>query len=208
MNHPSTGPAYRKASAAPISLARQAGAFAVEFALVALFFFMMVFTIMEVARALYMWNTLQEVTRRAARAASVTDFTDATAMAKLRETAVFRKDSGELALGKPITDKHVRIDYLSMQHDSNSSSSKQAIPAASMPSCPTRNRLVCAKDSGDPGCIRLVRVRICAPGGGECTPVPYKTLLPLVDLPINYPVATSIVRAESLGYVPGAPMCN
>ena len=194
--------------AGPAPRARQAGVYAVEFAIVAFIFFVMVFTILEVSRALYMWNTLQEVTRRAARAASVTDFTDATAMDKLRYAAVFRNAAGGLAMGKPIGDKHVRIDYLSMQHVSNSSSSTTAIPAASLPGCPARNRLVCTKDSGDPSCIRLVRVRICQPGGAECTPIPYQTLFPLVSLPMTFPVATSIVRAESLGYVPGMPMCN
>ncbi|WP_426102207.1 TadE/TadG family type IV pilus assembly protein [Massilia sp. TSP1-1-2] len=188
--------------------ARQAGSFLLEFALLAMFFFVLVFTILEVARGLYMWNTLQEVTRRAARSASVTDFNDAAAMNALRQAAVFRDGPGELALGKPITDKHIRIDYMSMQHDSNSSSSMVSMPAAAMPSCPARNRVNCAKDNGDASCIRLIRVRICQPGGSECTPVPYEPLFPLVKLPMNYPVATTIVRAESLGYVPGSALCN
>ncbi len=187
---------------------RQRGAFAVEFALVALFFFTLVFTIIEVSRALYMWNTLQEVTRRAARAATVTDFSDAAAMDRIRQRAVFRDSAGGLTLGNPITDQHVRIDYLALQSDASSNLSQVPIAQASMPRCPARNRLVCTKDSGDAGCVRMVRVRICAPGAATCARVPYETLLPFVNFNMNYPVATTIMRAESLGYVAGDAMCN
>lgn len=188
---------------------RQAGAFALEFSLVVLVFFTIVLGILEVSRALYMWNTLQEVTRRAARSASVTDFTDSAALGALRQRAIFRNGAGTLTLGSPVTDAHVRIDYLALQNDGADGLKQVPIAPGALPGCPARNRLVCTANSGDPGCIRLVRVRICQPGGGsECTPVPYEPLLPLVELPITLPIATSIVRAETLGYVPGMPMCN
>ena len=191
------------------TLSRQAGAFAVEFSLVVLMFFLLIFSILEVSRALYMFNTLQEVTRRAARAASTTDFTDAAAMDRVRQRAVFRDSPGELALGAPVSDAHVRIDYLSLQTDSSNKLRQVPIASGAMPACPARNRLVCTGDSNDPSCVRLVRVRICAPdSGSECSAVPYETLLPLVSLPLKLPVATSIVRAETLGYVPGMPMCH
>ncbi len=187
----------------------QAGGYIVEFTMVALFFFGMVFTVIEVSRALFLWNTLQEVTRRAARAASVTDFSDPDAMKAIRRNAIFGPPDGKLTLGAPITEQYVRIDYVAMQTDPSGKITLVPIPPASMPGCPARNRVVCTKDSGDPSCVRLVRARICKPdGGGTCDTVPYQTLLPLVNLPITYPVATSIVRAESLGYTPGKPMCN
>ena len=46
---------------------RQQGAAAVEFALVALLFFTLLFGILEFGRMLYLYNTVQEVSRRAAR---------------------------------------------------------------------------------------------------------------------------------------------
>src|SRR4051812_15383650 len=50
---------------------REGGVYAVEFSLVALIFFVFVFGTIELSRAMYLFNTLQEVTRRAAAAAAV-----------------------------------------------------------------------------------------------------------------------------------------
>ncbi|UUZ47579.1 pilus assembly protein [Massilia sp. B-10] len=46
---------------------RSRGAIAVEFSLTALLFFTLIFGALEFARVMYIHNTLQEVTRRAAR---------------------------------------------------------------------------------------------------------------------------------------------
>ena len=185
---------------------RQAGAFTVELALVLFLFLAMVFTIIEVSRALYMWNTLQEVTRRAARSAATTNFKDGAAMTQLRREAIFRSTSGELAFGAPITDQHIVIDYMALTNQNGGGTTQMPIPHSDMPGCPVRNRIICSADSGDTSCVRFVRVRICQPGS-NCTPVPYKTMLPLVDLPLNLPMATTIVRAQSLGYAPGMAIC-
>jgi hypothetical protein len=50
---------------------RQKGLYIVEFALVAGLFFVLLFGIIEFARALFTWNTLTEATRRGARLAAV-----------------------------------------------------------------------------------------------------------------------------------------
>jgi hypothetical protein len=189
-------------------IARQAGTFAVEFGLIVIMFFTILFMIMELARVLYVWNTLQEVTRRAAREASVTDFSDANAMTQVRQNAVFRSSPGNLALSAPVTDDYIRIDYMSIQSETNSQMKKVKIPTSALPACPARNLVTCTAKSGDASCIRLVRVRICAPGGDECNPIPYQALFSLVQFPINLPKAETIVQAESLGYVPGTPMCK
>ena len=63
----------------------------------------------------------------------------------------------------------------------------------------------CTKESGDPNCIRTVRTRSCEPKGSACTPVPYQTLHPLVSFDMNFPMATTVMRAESFGYVEGMP---
>ena len=185
---------------------RQHGVFAVEFALVVIVFFVMVMGIIEVSRALYMWNTLQEVTRRAARAATTTDFSNAGAMGQLRRDAMFSGAKHNLAFGAPVTDEHIVIDYLSLQ--TGASGSKQVpIAPADMPACPARNRVICTADSNSPSCIRFVRVRVCKPNT-KCTPVPHETLVSVVKLPMNLPLSTTIMKAESLGYSSGMPMCD
>lgn len=55
----------------PILRTRQSGLVTVEFALIASLFFIILFGIIEFGRLLFTWNTLEEVTRRAARLAVV-----------------------------------------------------------------------------------------------------------------------------------------
>jgi hypothetical protein len=50
---------------------RQKGLYIVEFAFVAALFFVLLFGMIEFARALFVWNTLTEATRRGARLAAV-----------------------------------------------------------------------------------------------------------------------------------------
>ena len=83
--------------------ARQQGVAVVEFAVVALMLFLAFFGTIEVARALYMCNTLQEVTRRAATLAANTDFTSADAMQRVRERAVLRDSAGGLPFAEPVS---------------------------------------------------------------------------------------------------------
>jgi len=54
----------------------QRGAAAVEFALVSVAFFTLLFGIIEFGRLLYLWNTTAEATRRGARIAAVCDLND------------------------------------------------------------------------------------------------------------------------------------
>lgn len=54
-----------------INKQQQKGAETVEFALIALLFFAVLFTIIEFSRALFVWNALTEATRRGARMAAV-----------------------------------------------------------------------------------------------------------------------------------------
>jgi len=52
-------------------LYRQKGATTVEFAIIGLLFFIILFGIVEMGRALFVWNGLADITRRAARIAAV-----------------------------------------------------------------------------------------------------------------------------------------
>lgn len=51
--------------------ARQSGVHLPEFAVASVVFFMVLFGVIETARALFVWNTLTEATRRGARVATV-----------------------------------------------------------------------------------------------------------------------------------------
>jgi hypothetical protein len=184
---------------------REQGVAAVEFALVALLFFLLFFGIVEIARAMYICNTLQEVTRRAAALAATTDFSSATDMQRVREQAVFRESPGFLAFAQPVTDEHVKIDYMSIRKD-GATLTMTPIPTGSLPSSPAVNYANCLKDPYGSDCIRLVRVRVCEPdGGAACEPVPYQSLVSLVTLSFGLPGSTTIVNAETLGLPEGTP---
>lgn len=182
---------------------KQGGVAAIEFALIAVIFFTLLFGIIEFARAMYIFNTLQEVTRRAAASAVNTDFTNSTAIDEVRWSAVLRGTAGPLVFAQPITDLNVRIDYLAITSN-GPDLTMTPIPPASLPTSPERNRLICAANSNDPQCVRLVRVRVCLPGSGDsCDPVPYQTLVSLISLPIMIPTSTTIMTAETLGFRAG-----
>lgn len=186
----------------------QRGAYVVEFALILLIFLMLSYGILELARSMYMLNTLHEVARHAAYLATNTDFTDEGAKIAVRQKAIFRSSSGELALGTPITDAYIRIDYLSLPRAGDNSMTLTAIPNGSLPSCPEKNKIVCLNDPNDPSCIRFVRIRLCDPTDQDnCNNVQYKPLVSLVNLPINLPTISTIAPAETLGFTPGMATC-
>lgn len=182
-------------------LTTQTGVAAVEFSLVAIIFFTFVFGIIELARAFYICNTLQEVTRSAAAAAAMTDFSNPAALDSIRRQSIFRNSAGALAGAPDITDEHVRIDYLSITRSANSLTME---PTSALPANPAKNRIECLKDPNSTSCIRLVRVRICDPkNSSSCQPVPFHVFVPLISLNLNLPTSTTIKVAESLGFVAG-----
>lgn len=181
---------------------RQAGVAAVEFALLAVIFFTFVFGIIEIARLLYVFNTLQEVTRRAAGAAAHVYATDSDANARVRQYAVFRNTPGELVLAPPVTDDHIRLQYLRFD--------LSVIPSGTLPADAAANRGLCMMDPRAANCIRFVQAQVCDPEEtGQCTPVRFQMLLPFIDLRMPLHKATTIASIETFGYVPGTlpPPC-
>lgn len=186
--------ARRHAAKGAVSL----GVVTLEFALALPVFLLFVFFMLEAARAMFLWNTLQEVTRRAARNAAVTDFSCASAMTALRRNAVFRDSDGPLLIAGGITQDNVVIDYLWQ----DGAGALQPL-AGALPAGPAQNRTNCMVNPGGGSCIQFVRVRICSLDG--CAPVPYEPLLPWLPMPaVTLPTAATVVRAESLGYRTGA----
>jgi len=192
----------------PRSIRRQLGIAAVEFALLAIVFFMFVFSMLEVTRAVYLFNTLQEITRRAATDAANSAFDPASTEA-VRRRAMFSDADGNLILGFPVTPAHLKIDYLSVTGGASSSTLGMQIISA-LPSCPAENATNCLTDPYGASCIRLVQVRICQPTeGDECAAVPYQSVFPFIDLSmVTLPRATTIVPAQTMGNRPGASACE
>lgn len=202
-----TDPTWRRPRGRPV---KQRGALTVEFALAITLFLTLVFLLIELGRLMYLWNTVQEVTRQAARAASVSDFSNGAAMDALRQRAIFRNGPGTLALGGAIDDRYVRIDYLSL-----TGAGKMQLVTA-LPGCPWQNIVNCINDPHGASCVRFVRARLCQPGGDAavCRAVRYQPIVPLLDPlfasdtgVVTLPTADTVAVAESLGYRPGMAAC-
>jgi hypothetical protein len=198
----------RAASGMRAPIPRQRGVAAVEFAIVAVVFFTLVFGIIELCRIMYMYNTLAEVTRSAAAAAAKLDFKNTAALDRVRQRAIFREEPGLLPFGDPVTDQNIRIDYLALARGGGGAITMTPIAATSLPGCPARNRQNCLEDQYGGSCIRLVRVRVCSNSSGACEPVQYQTLIPLVNFNVALPMSSTIVQAETLGYSAGDALCD
>jgi TadE-like protein len=183
--------------------AAQRGVAAVEFALTALFFITFLFGIIEVARAMYLWSTLTEVTRRYARVLAVTDFNDPAALALARNLATFGSTDGSFPLGGSINGSNLKVTYL--RGDGVSA-------VSSMPDCPAQNIINCNSNPNGASCIRFVQVRLCqtAQAGdvaGTCGNVPYTSLLALNGLfpaTFKFPTFATTTPAEAFGHQPGS----
>lgn len=161
---------------------RQRGAAAVEFALIAMVFFTLLLGIIEFGRFLYIWNTVQEVTRRAAREAVVL-WVNQSDTAKSR--ALFGGES--LPAGAEITAESINIRYLNASKD-------EATP---LPADATDNISACLDTNRASSCIRFVEASLTA------------QYVPMVGLftflAIDIPPSTVVMPAESLGYTPFTP---
>lgn len=187
---------------------KEAGVAAVEFAILAIVFFMLVFGVLELARAMYVFNTMHDATRYAANAASMTSHRDVTALNHIRQSSIFRTSPGELILGTPINDKNVRIDYMALRRREDGSMFLAEIPPGSLPTCPRRNREICMSDPNAANCIRFVRARICLDDDdSQCAPALFRPIVPLIPVVFDVPRATTIRPAESLGSLPEGTPC-
>lgn len=187
---------------------RQTGAALAETALALLPFLLIVFAMMEFSRGLYVFMALQEATRAAARAASVTRFDDAAALAALRRQALFGGASGILPLSGGIDQSYLRITYLSL------SAANAMNPVDTGTVTPESNVATCAATPNAAGCIRFVRVQVCDPAGapGACDPAPFPPVFPVPFLQtiignIKLPLSTTLTPAESLGARPPCGPC-
>ncbi|MFL6709585.1 MAG: TadE/TadG family type IV pilus assembly protein [Massilia sp.] len=192
--------ALARVNACQARQSRQAGATIVEFALLMGMFFLVMFSIIEIARVMFIFNAVYDGTRRAASAASVTDPADTAALAQIRQGAVYRTSAGTLALSPEIRDDAIRIDYLWMEKGTDGNFTLKPISSGSSWNA-NQNRKQCVIDPYSADCARFVRVRLCDPAvASSCDPVQFKTLTTLLPftLPINF--STTITPLQSSGF--------
>ena len=157
---------------------RQRGVAAVEFAIVCLLFFTILFGILEFGRMLYVYNTMQEVTRRGARAA-VVRWVDQTAA--ITSIALF--GGASIPAGAEVTPDKITIEYLN----------KAGGPAAPLPADPGDNLSACGDITRTAECIYSVRVSIVN--------VTYSPMVSLFSfLGIAMPPSAVTMHAESMGF--------
>lgn len=179
----------------------QRGAAAVEFALVAMVFFVLLIGAMEFGRLFYLWNTVQEVTRNAARMAVVTNFADAGALQAIRRAAVFRATDGPLPAAAEVTQANVVIRYLTAA----------GAVANPLPVSPGDNIAACIDETRAAECIRFVEV--CVSTGATCDAAEAIAFVPMSGLfsgdgpgadltGLRIPMSTVRMPAESLGFMP------
>ena len=175
----------------------QTGVTIVEFALLVLVFFAFIIGVIDMARLMFLYNTLQETTRRAANGAAVTDPGNSALMDKVRQKAIFRDSEGGLVLMAGLTDRAIRIDYLSVARDASGVYSMQ-VNAAAATSSEAANRRACLIDPYGPSCVRLVRARVCDPQfTATCEPMKMRSSIRFFNFQIPLPVATTIAKAQS-----------
>jgi Flp pilus assembly protein TadG len=166
----------------------QSGAAVVEFALIAVFAFLpLLLGIVEFSRLFYVANTVQEVTRRAARE-QVVNWT--TQGSSIQRRAVFRDSEGALPGAPEITSATVSLTFYNSYADAENGSNR--ITGIGSPQDNLNNCLLAG-----PSCIRFVRATL-ANGGA---PIAYTPMIGWFgDLfAVALPGATVIMPAEALG---------
>lgn len=178
-----------------LTLTRQRGAAVVEFGIVAMLFFTVFFGIIEFGRLFYLYNTVQEVTRCAARAATVTwrdsDSWDYTKPNSIQKQCLFGQD--ELAAGWEVHGVSIRLRALNLDYDEVDKND---------PSSAGENIANCIANQSATNCIRFVEASIwCDTEGEYChnNRVMYQPMFGLTPLSVSIAPATVVMPAEGLG---------
>jgi Flp pilus assembly protein TadG len=88
--------------------ARQQGLTTVETAVVGMLAMIVLLAVFEIARMLFVFNTLEEVTRRGARVAAVCQVNDPA----IQQIAIFNRGSDASSLLRDLTSANVRVQYI------------------------------------------------------------------------------------------------
>lgn len=167
----------------------QMGATAVEFAIVVMLFLVVLFGIIEFGRLFYVANTVQEVTRRAARE-QVVKWIDQ--VPTVQNGAVFRSGNADVSLpaSGSVTSRRVSITFYGSLQDAWEAED------------PIENAGLSAEDNirncmaNNDKCIKFVRASLESDAGA----IDYDPLIPLFRfLEIPLPQSTVVMPAEAMG---------
>ncbi len=178
--------------AARLPRLRLRGTTTIEFAASLLAFIIALFVMLDVCRALFMWNALAGVTRTVARTAIVNAPFGA-AVDSARSTAILAVNGSSSYLGSEVTTDAIQVKYLNLAFN--------AVAATSANS--STNRTTCHNNPAADDCIRFVQVQICKPNTSPCAPLTFTPLLPLFGPISIVPTFVTILPAQGLGCTPG-----
>ncbi|WP_426162593.1 TadE/TadG family type IV pilus assembly protein [Pseudoduganella sp. R-34] len=168
------------------SLKRQSGAAIVEFAIIGGLLLAFIYAIFEFGRMMFVYNTMQEISRRGAREAAVRWMSDAD-QTDIRKYAVF--GATRLPGSMEITDENVKIRYLQ---------ANGVDPVINPPADAGDNMAACNDVLRTASCVMYVEVKV---KDVVFTPLIFKPGSVTVSKPANtMPEATTVVYAESLGF--------
>jgi hypothetical protein len=178
---------------------RQRGAAAVEFALIAVAFLTLLFGIIEFGRLFFNINSVQEITRRAARE-QVVRWVSAADQDTVQRLAVLQPASSGTVYfpgAIDITNAQVQLGFYHTYDDAVNGNNPISYGSGSAPADNVSNCLLSSTDPNYLNCIRFVRAELVNADG---TPVNFRVLVPF--MPSNvFPLPGSMVimPAESLG---------
>jgi hypothetical protein len=107
---------------------RQRGAAMVEFAIIGLLFFVLLFGIIEIGRAFFVYNTLQEATRRGARVAAVCPVSS-DGVSFVKQVTVFDTPGGAASPLLGLSVNNIRVKYYDNNMNLLASSNPPSYPA-------------------------------------------------------------------------------
>lgn len=165
---------------------KQRGAATVEFALIAIIFFGLLFGIVEFGRGLYVWNSIQEVTRYVARESVTCWRSDWNTMINSRGLMGL----SSLPAAPELSTANISIEPLRR-------ADMVVLTGNDLPDSVDENASNCMKPDGvgtPQNCIGFVRVKVNA----TFTPL-IGTLLWFPLPPIPFPPSTVVMPTESLG---------
>jgi hypothetical protein len=161
-------------------MVNQRGAAMVEFALIAILFFMMLFGIIEFGRAFFTYNTLVEATRRGARVAAVCPIS-ANGISYIRQITIFKTPASTDNPLLGLTTNNIRVSYL------NSAMSTIASDTAPVESVT------------DPVYDQIAFVQVSIDQNANA--FQHRLFIPFFVRTFNVPPLTTVLPRESLGRV-------
>lgn len=170
---------------------RQRGVAAVEFGIIAIVFFTIFFGILDFGRLFYLYNTVQEVTRCAARAAAVTwkgDNGGSWDATSIPQQCLFGQNV--LVAGWEIGTANVRLRALNLNY------------GVANPIDSATNLSNCVSNPAGTDCIRFVEASVvqACNNQGVCQPISYQPMFGLIPLNVGIPISTVVMPAEGLGF--------